>query len=538
MRKQKASLTRRQRGAILDALEDDTVLSFNADEICLREEGGHVLYKSLKSKTTMHNLLHAALPKQKLGWNVIGELSKLFLAECVCLRSLDISYCFLLPDERATVQNAKALEQLIVRRESLLALDISGNNLLVPGASARVNTADAESMGMDWFLNCVSTNTHLEVLRMVEVRLTQPIRLALGKALLKNTKGKLASFVGEKLSISRRDVELVIATPVDNEQILNSDDCVLLCGILASHPSVMSLTLRNQSVGKDGAGALAHLLWRNKKLRVLDLEGSFLGDAGFRKLMRGLLRSGEEYTDAFGDAHGIISLNIASTRVTEYSLGEFGVCLLQLMQNNRTEHNAKRLKYIETNSLRISPKDSSFTLKASHRSTDVVLLLALLCNNISITSLKFNGWSCESNVREPEIVRALSVMLSRNSSIKMLDLSSSFLDSSYSSQVIQALAASDTQRIRTLCLGKHVEESSWKRALEGNLGNVLPLEFDARISFLFVLKSWARTTGVDCLSPYLLPTDMIKLIFELAADSRTVQVYDSDKHAEKRVSKE
>jgi len=248
--------------------------------------------------------------------------------------------------------------------------------------------------------------------------------------------------------------------------------------------------------------------------------------------------SGEEYTDAFGDAHGIISLNIASTRVTEYSLGEFGVCLLQLMQNNRTEHNAKRLKYIETNSLRISPKDSSFTLKASHRSTDVVLLLALLCNNISITSLKFNGWSCESNVREPEIVRALSVMLSRNSSIKMLDLSSSFLDSSYSSQVIQALAASDTQRIRTLCLGKHVEESSWKRALEGNLGNVLPLEFDARISFLFVLKSWARTTGVDCLSPYLLPTDMIKLIFELAADSRTVQVYDSDKHAEKRVSKE
>ena len=103
---------------ILDAVEDDTVLSFIVDEICLREQGGHALYKSLKSKTTMHNLLHAALPKQKLGWNVIGELSKLFLAECVCLRSLDISYCSLLPDERATVQNVKALEQLIFHRES------------------------------------------------------------------------------------------------------------------------------------------------------------------------------------------------------------------------------------------------------------------------------------------------------------------------------------------------------------------------------------------------------------------------------------
>jgi len=43
--------------------------------------------------------------------------------------------------------------------------------------------------------------------------------------------------------------------------------CVALCNALSTNDSVISLTLSNNNIGDMGAGALAEMLAKNKRLR-------------------------------------------------------------------------------------------------------------------------------------------------------------------------------------------------------------------------------------------------------------------------------
>lgn len=469
--------------------------------------GSHVLGKKLGESLCLHlvyhmqllKIVHLALGRQKLGWKVVGKLSSLCLKCDWPLRSLDLSFNSLMPlqDEKKIVEeSAVYLHNLILRKRSLIAIDLSGNNLYIHCG---------DSLNMNWYVSCLSGNSHLQIVRTTEILTDQQTNLRLGNALMRSTKSKIGSYTCSKFQISKKLVELNISVTRSTVPSLNSEDVVLLCGILRSHQCITSLHLCNQSIRLAGASALAKLIIKSSTLSELNLSGAFLGDAGLAKLVEGVLGSGR-------NSQQFQYLNISKSRgVTEVGLSSFASRLLESAVSSVM---FCPLKYLETHTLRVTEDVTELTFREKNRTCDVLLAFGLLCFNDSVKALDISGWSCELPSREPEVLRALITMLKVNTILHALNVSFTFLDRNYAPSLLDFFH-NNLSRVAQLKVAQYCfqESKRWESALTSQ-----SMEVSMRVRERKCFALCVRQLGLDC----LLPQEMFLHIFEFAAERKEI----------------
>ena len=268
-------------------------------------------------RATMASLKHINLANQKIGWSGFSELALVLSKPKFNLVTFDFSNNNLFPN-KATVGMVNNVSRFL-SKDTLVGLTLSSNTLI---------TFDENKLpSLSWLLSVLSNLKNLKILRL-QNRLTKKFKLALGNILLDkydangvsaDASGLYSSFLCNKFHILPKETDITIlpfeadTSYEDGDDICNSDDIVLLAGILTNHEKINKLSINKHSINSVGANALSRLIANNKQIVELNLKFSILGDLGLKMLLDGLLLS----------KSSVVFLNIASTKVTEVGLAHF-----------------------------------------------------------------------------------------------------------------------------------------------------------------------------------------------------------------------
>jgi chromosome segregation ATPase len=105
----------------------------------------------------------------------------------------------------------------------------------------------------------------------------------------------------------------------------------ILSDALASNRTVVSLDLRNNKIGADGAGALANMLKSNTTLQVIDLRWNEVGAAGGRSLL-----------SALSSNRSLKRIELAGNKIPEDTLARIDAILTEVKESSLQEKAERR----------------------------------------------------------------------------------------------------------------------------------------------------------------------------------------------------
>ena len=105
----------------------------------------------------------------------------------------------------------------------------------------------------------------------------------------------------------------------------------ILSDALATNRTVVSLDLRNNKIGADGAAALANMLKSNSTLQIIDLRWNEIGAAGGRSIL-----------SALSSNHTLKRLELAGNKIPEDTLGRIDATLNEVKDTSLVEKVERR----------------------------------------------------------------------------------------------------------------------------------------------------------------------------------------------------
>ena len=465
-------------------------------------------------KAAILSLKHIDLSNQKIGWKGLSTLSSVLSNSKFSVKTFDFQNNNLFPN-KATVDMINNVSAFLMR-DTLIGLTLSNNTLI---------TFDKNKLpSLSWLLFILSSIKHLKILRL-QNRLTKNFKLALGNILLDKCHGRenfndsnessasglFSSFVCSKFSVSSKETNVAIL-PSRNENVsddgdnkddkmdilCNSEDIVLLAGILTNHKKIRKLAINKQSINSIGAGALSKLIRNNQHIVELNLKFSTLGDLGLKVLLHGLLSK----------KSNIQSLNIASTKVTEVGLDYFSKELCNL------ENNFCKLAYLTTSSFQITSNTISLSMLRTYRESDIILICALLSLNnnkqlkiLNIRNIKVHG------KREVEIRKCFSTMIRKSLFLKILNIADTVLDANSGNSCILG-ALEDNLHLTNVIISRRCSNfTTWANAITKQRKTV-PVKYENIILLIYKIQQYSFETNFS--------VDLIRYILKFAEDERVI----------------
>ena len=475
-----------------DAIQDEMHLGPFSGPIPLKNVGAIYIAKGLSiiceenRSSLVSKLNHVNLSNQKIGWRGLSII-------CDVLSNFDIqTFDFennaLFPNEAGNDAIHNVSKFLL--RDKLVALSLSKNTLVTFDRSKKPSLA--------WLLTILFNLKELKILRLRN-RLTKKFKIALGNLLLEspNTPGLYSSFLCNKFRVQQNE-KCVTINP--DRLVCNSDDIVLLAGILSNHSCVQSLDIRKQSINKIGATALASLISKNQNIRSLNLQSSLLGDYGLQTLSKCVLLPQSKVT----------YLNIVATKVTEVGLLNFAQSILEMKEQTSA------LAYLVTNSFCINTDTKSLSIRKTYRESDIMMILSLLSLNNNSTLKILNLRNMKVNIRrEVQVRQHFCNMIKRNDFIKFLNIADTFLDTGSTALVLDAIGENYgliniviSSRWRSSCsLG------DWNNAIMKRRAQI-PLVYEIKVLVMSILNRYSFERSF--------PAELVRYIFDLCKENRII----------------
>ena len=231
------------------------------------------------------------------------------------------------------------------------------------------------------------------------------------------------------------------------------------------------------------------------------LQFSLLGDYGFRALSDCLLLPQSKVT----------YLNISATKVTEVGLARFAESILRMEEVRKSA-----LAYLVTNSFCIDASTKSLSIRKTYRESDIMMVFALLSLNNNVTLKILNVRNMKINIRrEAQVRQHFCNMIKRNDFLKFLNIADTFLDTSNTSLVLDAIG-------NNCSLINIVISSRWRGSSSASDWNNAIIQRRAQIPLVYEIKLLVVLIVNRYNFGRSFPTDLVHYIFEFCKENRVI----------------